>query len=94
MSALFGKTRRSLLALFYTHPDEAFYLRQLIRAVSVGQGTVQRELAKLAAAGLLLRFSRGNPVYYQANRKSPIFPELKSLVIKTVGVADTLFFEQ
>lgn len=40
-SALFGKTRRALLALFYSHPDETFYLRQVIRAVSLGQGTVQ-----------------------------------------------------
>jgi predicted nucleotidyltransferase len=86
-SALFGKTRRALLALFYSHPDETFYLRQVIRAVSLGQGTVQRELGKLTEAGILLRNSRGNQVYYQANRESPIFKELQSLVIKTVGMA-------
>ena len=89
-SVLFGKTRRAVLALFYTHPDESFYLRQVIRAVALGQGTVQRELARLVAAGLLLRFSRGNQVYYQVNRASPIFAELKSLMVKTAGVADVL----
>jgi hypothetical protein len=40
-SALFGKTRRALLALFYSHPDETFYLWQVIRAVSLGRGTVK-----------------------------------------------------
>jgi predicted nucleotidyltransferase len=89
-SALFGKTRRALLALFYSHPDESFYLRQVIRAVSLGQGAVQREVAKLTDAGLLLRHSRGNQVYYQANRESPIFMELQSLVVKTAGVGDVL----
>jgi predicted nucleotidyltransferase len=89
-STLFGKTRRALLAIFYTHPEESFYLRQVIRAVSLGQGTVQRELAKLTGAGLLLRNSRGNQVFYQANRESPIFKELQSLVVKTAGVADVL----
>ncbi|MGB9626146.1 MAG: hypothetical protein ACPMAQ_14935, partial [Phycisphaerae bacterium] len=43
-SALFGKTRRAVLALLFGHPDESFYLRQVVRAVAAGQGAVQREL--------------------------------------------------
>jgi predicted nucleotidyltransferase len=89
-AALFGKTRRALLALFYTHPDESFYLRQVIRAISLGQGTVQRELSNLTRAGLIIRSSRGNQVFYRANRESPVFPELQSLMVKTAGVADIL----
>lgn len=89
-SALFGKTRQAVLGLLYTHPQEAFYLRQIVRTVSLGSGTVQRELAHLTAAGLLTRTPRGNQVYYQANRRSPIFSEVKSLIVKTAGVADVL----
>ena len=89
-SALFGKTRQAVLALLYSHEGESFYLRQIVRAVSLGQGTVQRELARLTEAGLLVRARRGNQVYYQANQQSPIFPELKSLIVKTAGVADVL----
>lgn len=89
-TALFGKTRRSVLALLYSHPDDAFYLRQVARAVGSGLGAIQRELGRLTAAGILLRRVGGRQVYYQANRACPIFAELQSLVIKTVGVADVL----
>lgn len=88
--ALFGKTRQAVLALLYAHDSESFYLRQIVRTVSLGQGTVQRELAHLTAAGLLIRTRRGNQVHYQANRNASIFPELRSLLVKTAGVADVL----
>jgi predicted nucleotidyltransferase len=87
---LFGKTQRMLLALFFTRTDEAFYLRQIVRTAGIGLGTVQRELARWVAAGLLVRAQRGNQVYYQANGVSPVFGELKSLAVKTAGVADVL----
>ena len=88
--ALFGKTRRTVLALLLTHPEESFYLRQIVRSAGLGQGAVQRELQHLTEAGLLLRRRQGHQVHYQANRDSPIFKELKSLVVKTAGVGDIL----
>jgi len=87
---LFGRTRRAVLSLLYGHADEEFYLRQIIRATGVGQGTMQRELGKLAAAGLVRRRARGQQVYFQANADSPVYPELRGLLLKTAGVADVL----
>lgn len=89
-TALFGKTQRGLLALFFVRPEESFYLRQIVRITGVGQGAAQRELARWVEAGLLVRTRRGNQVYYQANAASPVFGELKSLVVKTAGIADVL----
>ena len=40
--------------------------------------------------GLVSRKQQGNQVLYQANSQSPIFPELKSLVAKTVGIYEAL----
>ena len=45
---LFGKTRRAVLSLLYSHIDDAFYLRQIVRAAGVGLGAVQRELKQLS----------------------------------------------
>jgi len=56
----------------------------------MGRGAVQRELENLVNTGLIVRRKQGNQVYYQANPKSPIFAELKSLMVKTTGVADVL----
>lgn len=89
-AALFGKTRRAVLALFFGHPDRSLYLREVARMAGAGQGAVQRELAQLTENGLLIRFQRGNQVFYQANSATPIFSELKSLIVKTDGVADVL----
>ena len=89
-AALFGRTRREVLALFYGRPERSFYLRQVIRSLGIGQGSVQRELARLAGAGLLLRTRVGSQVHYQANAASPVFSELKSLMVKSAGVGDVL----
>jgi hypothetical protein len=40
--------------------------------------------------GLVLRRNQGNQVLYQANSHSPIFPEVKSLITKTLGVHDVI----
>jgi uncharacterized protein len=89
-AALFGKTRREVLALLFSHADESFYLRQVVRHVQAGIGAVQRELKRLADVGIIVRLVRGRQVYYQANRQCPIFAELQGLLVKTAGVADLL----
>ena len=81
-SALFGKTRRAVLALLYGHADESFYVRQIVRAVGVGLGAVQRELKRLSEAGLIERVGRGRQVYFQANRQCPVFAELHGLIVE------------
>lgn len=88
--ALFAKARRAVLGLLYTHPDETYYVREIVRHAGAGQGGVQRELARLAAAGILRRSVRGRQVYYQANADCPIYPELRAILVKTAGVADVL----
>jgi predicted nucleotidyltransferase len=87
---LFSKNRRAVLSLLYGHSDEAFYLRQIVRASGGGVGAIQRELRQLVAHGIIRRDTRGNQVYFQANADCPIFSELKSLLMKTAGVADVL----
>jgi predicted nucleotidyltransferase len=87
---LFSKTRRAVLSLLYSHVDDTYYLRQIVRAAGVGLGTVQRELKQLSEAGIIRRIVRGHQVYYQANPQCPVFAELKNLVVKTVGVGAAL----
>ncbi len=88
--ALFGRTRRLILGLLYCHPEERFYLRQMARTLGVGHGALQRELRKLATAGLILREATGKQVYYRANEACPIYADLQGVILKTVGLADVL----
>jgi len=88
--ALFSKTQRQVLGLLFGHPDKSFYANEIVRYAGVGIGTVQRELEKLSSVGLLTVKKLGNQKHYQANRTSPIFEELRGIVLKTFGVADVL----
>ena len=88
---LFGKGRGAVLALLYGHPGQSFYYRQIVRQLAtLSPGTVQRELDLLSRVGLIERSATGNQVFYSANTKHPIFPELRSLVSKTVGTIQVL----
>ena len=89
-SRLFGRVRSSVLSLLLLNSDISMYFREIERAVGMGRGAVQRELDNLVHSGIVVRSKQGNQVYYQANHKSPVFAELKSLMIKTTGVADVL----
>ncbi len=89
-SALFGGVRQAVLAILFCHSDESFHMRHIVRSVGMGSGAVQRELARLVDAGLVIRVRRGNQVLYRANTESPVFAELRGLMVKTVGIADAL----
>jgi len=90
LEALFGKTRRSILTLLFSHTEEAFHLRKVLRLAGVSPGAGQRELKRLSEAGVILRTVKENQVLFQANPECAIFDELKSLVTKTAGVVDVL----
>ncbi len=89
-SYLFNKTRRGLLALLFGRPDESFYVNQIVQLLYSGSGAVQRELKMMTEAGIVVRERKGNLVYYRANSNSPIFSELKNIVRKTFGVAESV----
>jgi predicted nucleotidyltransferase len=89
-SGLFGKTRQAVLALLYGRADSSFYTKQILDAVKIGRGTVQRELKNLTDTGIIIREVQGRQVYYRANTRCPICDELKSIVRKTFGVADVI----
>ena len=90
MELLFGSYRQRVLSLLLLHPDSSFYVRELARLTGTHAGTLHKELARLAQAGLLLRQEQGNQVRYQANRACPVFPELAGLFRKTCGLVDVL----
>ncbi len=88
--ALFPKVRQRVLAVLFDAPERSFYMGEVIALAHSGTGAVQRELAGLAAAGILSVQKQGKQKHYQANIQAPIFEALRSLVGKTMGVANVL----
>lgn len=87
-SALFTSTQQRVLGLLFGRVGQSFHTNEIVRLSRSGSGAVNRELKKLAAAGLLTATRRGNQTLYQANPDSPVFAELRGLIAKTSGVAD------
>ncbi len=90
LDALFTRTQRQLIGLFFGHPERSFYLNEVVRLAKVGTGSVQRELNRFSEAGLLVTRKIGHQRHYQANSDLPIFPELCAMARKTLGVTDTV----
>ena len=88
--ALFPRTRQRLLAALLLNPPQPCYAAELAKHMGVRQSTLQRDLAKLTAAGILKMSRSGNRTYFQADESCPIFPELRSLLLKTAGLVDVL----
>ena len=84
------KTQQRVLGLLFGEPDRSFYASELIRMAGTGSGAAQRELVRLESSGLVVSRRVGHQKHYQANPASPLFPELRSIVLKTVGLAEPL----
>jgi predicted nucleotidyltransferase len=88
--ALLTKTQQRVLRVLFGHPERSFYASELIRDAGTGSGAAQRELARLEDSGLIVARRIGNQKHYQANAASPLFSELRNIVLKTVGLAEPL----
>ena len=90
LDVLVPKARALVLSVLLVNSEKKWHLRALARETGMSAPTVQEEANGLSTAGILLRERSGNRVYYRANPQCPIYPELKMLIIKTVGLADVL----
>ena len=79
-----------MLALLFGQPERSFFATELIALTKSGSGAVQRELKRLSDCGLAVVTKVGNQTHFQANRAAPVFPELRGIVLKTVGVVEPL----
>lgn len=86
-AVLFGQTRQDVLSLLFTRPDEAFYLREIVRRTGRGIGPVQRDLGQLISCGIVRKEKER---FYRANPDSPVYEPLKQIVIRTMGLANVL----
>jgi len=83
-----SKAKRSLLKLFLTNPEGAFYTREIAKLTGEPLNAVRRELGYLEKAGLLRSRQQGNLKYYEVVKEFPFYTELKKIVYSTIGLGD------
>jgi len=82
---LFTGTQARVLSLLFGHPGRRLTGSELVREAGKGVGAVHRELTRLVSAGLVTSTRTGHQRHYEANRQSPVFPELAAIVAKLSG---------
>ena len=81
-----SKTRIKLLMRLFFNPKARSYLRELAKEFNVSTNAVREELNQLKKTNLLKSEKDGRQVYYRANTEHALFPELKSMVSKVMGI--------
>jgi predicted transcriptional regulator len=85
-SIISSKTRIKLLMRFFFNPKTRSYLRELAKEFDVSTNSVREELNQLTQTKLLKSQKNGRQVFYMANTEHALFPELKSMVSKVMGI--------
>ncbi len=81
-----SKTRIRLLIRLFFNPQTKSYLRELAKEFDISTNSVREELNQLKKTNLLKSEKNGRQVYYMANTNHSLFPELKSMVSKVMGI--------
>ncbi|MFA6349959.1 MAG: TolC family protein [Candidatus Omnitrophota bacterium] len=82
-----SKNTLKLLNVFYSHPEQQFYIQELGRILKKKPGVFQRVLYKLEKDHVLKSEYKANARFFWANKQYPIYKELKSIVYKSGGLA-------
>ncbi len=78
----FSKNTLKLLKLFYSHPEQQYYIQELGRILKTKPGVFQRTLYNLQKEGVLQSYYRANARFFSANQSYPFYKEFKSIVQK------------
>ena len=89
-AALFSESQSRVFRWLFGQPERSYHLSELRRLTGLGSASLQRELNKLAGAGLVRSERVGNLRQFQADSKSPVYGELVALTRKTLGVEPML----
>lgn len=81
-----SKNKALLLRLFYTNPDQQYFIQEIGRILAKKPGVFQRTLYDLEREGILQSEYMANARYFRANREYPLYKEYRSIVSKTIGV--------
>jgi hypothetical protein len=81
-----SKTRINLLLKFFLNPESTAYLRSLADEFGESTNAIRLELNKFEGAGMLSSSVQGNRKLFKANKKHPLFPDIRNIILKTVGI--------
>jgi predicted nucleotidyltransferase len=87
---LSSRARAEIFRLLFSGAGEELHVREIERRSGLNDSTLRQELRKLVRLELVQSRRDSNRVYYRAKTESPLYPEIRNLVLKTSGLSDVL----
>ncbi|MBE0437726.1 MAG: nucleotidyltransferase domain-containing protein [Methylomicrobium sp.] len=87
---LSSKVRAAIFRNLFGVNAVELHMREIQRVAGCTIGPIQVELKKLLASQLVKVRRNSNRLYYQANQEHPLYPDIRSMVLKTSGLGDYL----
>ena len=85
-----SKIRAEIFRLLFGANIEELHMREIERRSGYAIGSIQTELKKLLRLHLVKKRRDGNRLYYRANKEHPLYPDIRNLVLKTIGLVDVI----
>jgi predicted nucleotidyltransferase len=82
--------RAEIFRLLFSGINEELHVREIQRRSGLNDSTIRQELRKLVRLDLVQGRRDSNRIYYRAKKENPLYPEIRVLVLKSSGLADTL----
>ena len=86
-----SKARRKIMQLFFQHPQDSYYLRDIVRRVKEEVNAVKRELDILTEGKVLLREKRLNKVFYSLSKNYIFYDEFLRIFTKMNDLASLIY---
>lgn len=80
LEILFPQVRAELLRVLFGDSRKQRYVREMMAITGLAMHTIQDELRKLNAIGLIVSWSNGYHRFYRANRDHAMFDHLQGIV--------------
>lgn len=83
---MISRVRAKVIELFFTNPENMYYVREITREIKEEINAVRRELDRMLGYGLIKSEKRGNRLYYFLNKRYLYYQELEQMVAKSIGL--------
>lgn len=85
-----SKIRAEVFRLLFAGTELELHVREIQRRTGFNDRAIRQELAKLARLDLVVPRRDSNRLYYSARKDNPLYPDIRSIAIKTVGLSQVL----
>ncbi len=90
MLSLRANISKKVLSYFFLHEEKELYLNEMCRRFNLDRGNLVKKLKEFEQEGILTSEWKGNQKYYHLNASFPLKEEYKKIILKTVGIEQTL----